>query len=109
MSKTLVLPCDVGEVSDGFHTFEELYEHRNALFIALLKCNVPISWRAKYHQDGSMFEGFFVAGMGLPTGQISYHLPLTLWDELSEIHTMEEGPKWDGHTPSEVVYRLLAW
>jgi hypothetical protein len=97
--------------SDGYHTFKELYDHRIALFIALMKSHPDISWRANNHEDGSMFEGWFVAGMHLPTGDISYHLPQSDWMKLDGvgIATSNKSPEWDGHTPADVVKRLMQW
>lgn len=97
--------------TDGFHTFQELYEHRHALFINLLHSNPSISWRANVHEDGTMYDGWFIAGMNLPTGMISYHLPVDMWEMLdgSLIATTNKAPKWDGHSPDDVVKRLNAW
>jgi hypothetical protein len=110
MNRELHLPCSVSQVSDGFHTFQELYDHRTALFIALMRAFPQKSWRSRFHEDGTMYPDFFVAGMQLDTDQISYHLELRWWDELDEICvTLDRAPKWDGHSPSDVVVRLLHW
>lgn len=108
---TLLIPCNTDEISDGYHTFGELYEHRCHLFVALMRSNPDISWRANNHVDGTMFDGFFIAGMHLPTGDISYHLPLSMWTLLdgSGIATSLRGPAWDGHTADDVVTRLRDW
>lgn len=109
---TITIETEVGKVSDGYHTFDELYEHRCILFVALMKTNPKISWRANNHDDGSMFEGeWFVAGMNLPTGDITYHLPQWTWKMLDNvgIKTSNLAPKWDGHTPRNVVKRLEKW
>jgi len=100
-----------GETSDGYHTFSELYDHRHALFIALMRTHSAISWRANNHDDGSNYKGYFVAGMHLPTGDISYHLPNDLWTQLDNtgIATSNLAPKWDGHTSNDVVSRLIKW
>jgi len=102
---------DIGKTSDGYHTFDELYDHRCHLFIALMRSNSKISWRAKKHPDGTMFPSWFIAGMNLPTGTITYHLPLWMWDMLDgcNIETMDCSPEWDGHTPADVVNRLAEW
>lgn len=100
------------EISDGFHTFDELYAHRYVLFIALMQAYPALSWRAKVHADGSMHGGgWFVAGMSLPTGQISYHLPKQAWPALDDkgIITYDRAPEWDGHTPDDVIGRLADW
>ena len=90
---------------------DETYEHVCILFVALMRSNPELSWRANNHDDGTMFEGWFIAGMHLPTGDISYHLPIELWTLLdgSGIATSNKGPKWDGHTAADVVKRLFAW
>lgn len=100
----------IASTSDGYHTFDELYAHRNVLFIALMKSHPDMSWRSKQNKDGSVWDGWFVAGMELPTGEISYHLPERLWSELDhpQIRTLDVG-LWDGHTSDDVVKRLQAW
>lgn len=73
-------------------------------------CSYPkISWRANNHEDGTMYDGWFVAGMHLPTGDISYHLPVRLWKYLDGygIKTTNKAPKFDGHTSSDVLNRLI--
>jgi hypothetical protein len=100
---------EAGKISDGYHTFDELYDHRCHLFIALMRSNPAISWRSKVHDDGSMYPEWFIAGMRLPTGQISYHLPQWMWPMLNGIESIEPAPKWDGHTAADVVKRLAEW
>lgn len=98
------------EVSDGYHTFDQLYTHRIVLFLALMKSHPQGSWKSKKHSDGSMYEGYFLAGMDLPTGQISYHIPLEqFWDTIPEIQEIETAPEWDGYTSDDVVLRLSKW
>lgn len=103
------------DVTDGYHTFKELYDHRHLLYIALCKtmtthdelCAVPV-WRSKSHSDGTMFEGMFILGIGEEPGkQITYHLPLSLWDQTSFAKNYETAPEWDGHTPEDVLNRLV--
>lgn len=108
---TLTIECEIGKISDGYHTFDELYEHRCYLFAALMRSNPTISWRANNHDDGTMFDGWFIAGMHLPTGDITYHLPIDMWESLDGvgIATSNKAPKWDGHNPSDVVERLKNW
>jgi hypothetical protein len=105
----LIVECaDDGQVSDGFHTFAELYEHRCLLYLAFLKLlQSPHSFRAKKHQDGYSFEGWFLVGTVLPgEGQISYHLPDSMWDLADFLETIKLAPEWDGHTSQCVVDRL---
>jgi hypothetical protein len=97
-----------GSTSDGYHTFDELYEHRMVLTAALMKAHPDISWRSKRHsEDGDpMFDGFFVVGMDLPTGQITYHYKLEHWHLFDFLPHRKYAPKWDGHSPADVVIRL---
>lgn len=98
------------DVSDGYHTMADLYEHRIALFRALCKVvenetDFPV-WKSTQHSDGSQFEGWFLLGMGTACGeQITYHLPMTLWDNApGEI--LYRAPLFDGHTSKDVLERL---
>lgn len=110
MNNKLTIPCEVGEISDGYHTFNELYEHRCVLFLALMKCNVERSWVSKKHHDESCFEGWFIAGMNLPTGPITYHLPMKYWDTILDkvcCEILNCAPPWDGHTSNQVIERIF--
>ena len=108
--KSLILPRPVGEVSDGDHTFEELYHHRSLLFIAFLSM-VNNAWYSERHSDGSGYDGWFVAGVELnPSEQITYHLPNEYLElaALSLKH-LDYAPQWDGHKSTDVLERLTKW
>lgn len=106
---------------DGYHTFTELYTHRHILFITLCKqilnryiikygddYNGGDIWRSRLHSDGTMFEGWFIMGIYQSQGhQITYHLPIHLWDNTSFAETLSKAPEWDGHKPDDVLIRLL--
>lgn len=108
------------EVSDGYHTMSELYEHRYALFYALVKVYddyiTPLGSsvtciKSKLHHDGTMFDDSFIVMMGIlkmdtTRIQISYHYPLSWWDKFN-IMEMDRAPKWDGHTSDDVLKRLM--
>ena len=108
---TITIPCKPGEVSDGYHTFDELYEHRCTLFLALMKAHAPLAWISTKHHDGSEWEGWFIAGMRLPTGDVTYHLPAGMWSLACETgaDVLTRGHEWDGHTSADVVKRIQAW
>ncbi len=106
---------------DGYHTFDELYEHRITLFIALCKSLVnyyddadfadnPNVWRSKKHSDGEICFGTgtqFVLGIGKKRGhQITYHIPIERWEETNFAETLYKAPEWDGHTSDDVLERL---
>lgn len=43
---------DEGDLSDGNHTFNDLYNQRCVLFAALVNLFPKISWKTKKHDDG---------------------------------------------------------
>ena len=98
------------DVSDGYHTFGELYAHRHALTLNLMKELSTKAWFSKFHDDGTMFEGNFIVGIDLPSGMITYHLPLSLYDYAKKTKATElaRGKKYDGHTPDDVIKRLMS-
>ena len=104
----VVLPIDAGEVSDGHHTFSDLYNHRMMLFAATVTFSPYYVWRSQKHSDGTMFPGMFVAGIDLPAGQISYHFPIEHWDlfSMEHMHTLNAAPHWDGYDSFDVLDRL---
>lgn len=105
------------DVSDGYHTFSELYDHRRALTAALLNTLHVTKYatvgKAKLHSDGSMFDGYFVVFIqsvvyDLPTTVISYHYSLKHWEEF-KIPEFDKAPEYDGHASSDVINRLLSF
>lgn len=105
---------DMGEVSDGYHTFDQLYDYRkvyNALFFNELaargECSVHKSRR---HHDGEpcFGGGWFIVMATLPTGQVSNHYELKDWD-LFRCEERETADEWDGHTPDDAYDRLYRY
>lgn len=101
---------DQGEVSDGYHTFNELYRYRmlyNALAVIGMADRCVKSWR---HSDGELCfgGGWFVVVMELPNGQVSNHYEAQYWD-MFRCAEVEEAPEWDGHTPEEAANRLQSF
>ena len=94
-----------GSTSDGYHTFDELYEHRHTLF--LLVCTKYAGWKSKLHDDGTMFDGWFIAGVDTREGAATYHLPMSWWNSY-RVRELQKAPPWDGHTPAETLNRLLS-
>lgn len=109
MATTLTRACDAGEVSDSYHTLDELYAHRCALFLALMRSNQHIAWRSRLHADGTGFPGWWIGGVELSTGPITYHLPDADWHLADEALTLDRAPEFDGHTADDVVRRLRDW
>ena len=111
-----------GEISDGYHTFNELYEFRKVYNAALFnewadyndkdEMNVPLynvhkSWK---HYDGELCfgGGWFIVVAVLPTGQISNHYEAKDWDLFKIPETEKALFEFDGHTPQDVIDRLKA-
>jgi len=100
-----------GETSDGYHTFNELYEYRLAYNAALfnewaLQGKYEVH-KSKKHSDGDpCFDGtYFIVVAQLPTGQISNHYKLKYWDEFN-LPERAKAAEYDGHTPKEALDRL---
>lgn len=102
-----LLAADVEKMSDGYHTFADLYEQRLILSSALAKNN-PHAWKSKRHDDGSVpfGGGWFIMGFDTDEGCYTYHYELKDWD-LFQCEELDKGKPWDGHT-SKDVRRLLS-
>lgn len=103
---------DTGSISDGYHTFDELYRHRTILMLALMQAYPLLAWYSATHDDGTMYEGMFIVGMNLPSGRITYHLECDPWWEVvskSRVYELIRAPAYDGHTSDDVIERLTQW
>ena len=102
---------DFDDVTDGYHTFKELYEYRMlynaAFFNELTKQNLYDVHKSKRHSDGEKCfgGGWFIVMAELPTGQISNHYELKYW-KLFNIPEKEKANKYDGHIPKIAAQRL---
>lgn len=117
---------DKSQLSDGYHTFEELYEFRKVYNAALFNTwaipkidpnghaqslfghimyDVHKSWR---HHDGELCfgGGWFIVVAILPTGQISNHYEAKDWDLFKIPETEKAKYEFDGHTANDVLERL---
>jgi hypothetical protein len=95
-----------GETSDGYHTFNELYEHRMMLFAVICKANKNRAWKSWKHDDGTMYENYFIVGIETNQGSYTYHYHKDHW-ALFDVEVVEFAPEWDGHTPKDIT-RLLS-
>lgn len=95
-----------GSISDGFHSFDELYDHRMTLFAAVHKAHQDKAWKAPLHADGTMWKGWFIVGINTPEGQFTYHYKSEHWD-LFDVLVLAKAPEWDGHTPDDIT-RLMS-
>lgn len=109
-----VLDDETEDISDGYHTFKELYDFRKMFNAALFnewsaqgKYNVHKSTK---HNDGEFcFDcggEWFVVVADLPTGQISNHYKIEDWDLFKCTATDKALLPFDGHTSQDVLERI---
>ena len=106
---------DAGLVTDGYHTFDELYRIRKVYNALLFNerskqglYGVHKSWK---HEDGEWCFGkkheWFIVCAKLPSGIITNHYKAEDWD-LFQIPEYEKSVfPYDGHTPQDTVDRML--
>ena len=98
-----------GNISDGSHTFDELYYHRMVLVSIICNTYRKYAWKSWNHHDGSMFEDYFIVGVSIDgIGDYTYHFHKYYWDNFM-VKEMELAPIWDGHRPNDIgrLYNLL--
>lgn len=105
--RLVVLPeTGIGDLSDGYHTFNELYHHRAILFSVICNEHPDISWKSKLHHDGTMFDGMFIVGINTPEGQATYHYDINPYWDMFRVRELEKAPEWDGHTSEQAIERI---
>jgi hypothetical protein len=103
---------DTNRISDGYHTFEELYEFRKVynavLFNEWSSQGMYDVHKSTRHEDGTecFGGGWFIVVAILPSGQISNHYELTDWNLFKCPETEKALFPFDGHTPHNVIERL---
>lgn len=99
---------EIDDVSDGFHTFRQLYYQRMMLFAAIVKQNKDKAWKSLRHEDGELCfgGGWFIVGIDTPEGSYTYHYEDNYFS-LFDCEELEYGKHWDGHTEKDVT-RLLS-
>ena len=98
----------VGDISDGYHTFNELYHHRAVLFSVICNSNKDLAWKSKKHSTGDMYDGMFIVGIKTPKGQATYHYDIEPYWDIFKIKELYRAPKWDGHTPDDAIRRIAS-
>lgn len=96
----------IGDLSDGYHTFNELYHHRAVLFSVICNLFKDKAWKSKKHDTGDMYDGMFIVGIETPQGQATYHYDIAPYWEMFNVKELPNAPKWDGHTPEEAIRRI---
>jgi hypothetical protein len=100
---------DIGDVSDGFHTFNSLYEQRMILFAALVKAYKDKAWKSYRHEDGEYCfgGGWFIVGIDTPEGSYTYHYENKYWG-MFDCEDLPRAKHWDGHTEADAETRLMS-
>ncbi|WP_428668078.1 hypothetical protein [Runella sp.] len=106
-------PSDAkGNYSDGYHTFNELYEFRKiynaALFNEWASMGIYEVHKSKKHFDGDecFGGGWFIVVAVLPSGQISNHYEEKDWDLFKCPEVEKAKFPFDGHTSQDVLLRI---
>ncbi len=103
-----------GDTSDGYHTFNELYDFRKAYNAALFnewaQNNKYSVHKSKRHFDGEncFGGGWFIVVAQLPDGQISNHYEMKDWDKFLLPETDKALFEYDNHTGADVLQRLFS-
>ena len=99
---------EIDDVSDGFHTFRQLYYQRMMLFATIVKQNKEKAWKSLRHEDGELCfgGGWFIVGIDTPEGSYAYHYEDNFYS-LFDCIELERSKHWDGHTEKDVT-RLLS-
>ena len=98
----------IDDLSDGFHTFRQLYYQRMMLFATIVKQNRDKAWKSLRHEDGELCfgGGWFIVGIDTPEGSYTYHYENNFYS-LFDCEELERGKHWDGHTEKDVTRLLL--
>ena len=99
---------NLGNFSDGYHTFNELYHHRACLFSVICKTFKGRAWKSKLHHTGDMYDGMFIVGIDTPKGQATYHYDIDPYWDMFDVIELEKAPEWDGHTPDDAIERIMS-
>lgn len=110
------LQVETGGISDGYHTFDELYDFRMIYHAALIRewayASMFHCHKSLKHHDGkycfdSNGEWFIVVSV-LPEGQISNHYPIKYWSLFKCKEEERALFEFDGHTQYDAFDRLKA-
>ena len=96
----------IGNLSDGYHTFNELYHHRAVLFSVICNAFKLCAWKSKQHSDGTMYDGMFIVGIDTPEGSATYHYDIEPYWDMFDVKELDKAPEWDGHTPEDAINRI---
>jgi len=91
---------NIKNISDGHHTFDDLYREKVVLLALTCNSNSELAWKSKKHFDEKndpMFNGDFIVGLITPKGIANFHIKLPYWN-MFDIEELVHAPKYDGHS-----------
>jgi len=112
MDKITIPVQNTDDISDGYHTFGELYKMRmlyNAcLFNEWAKQGLNNVHKSVRHNDGDLCfgGGWFIVVATLETGNISNHYSMEYWHLFNVTSYDVCQCPFDGHTQFDVMERL---
>lgn len=97
-------------ISDGYHTFKDLYHQRLILTAALCKLAPGAFYKTTKDENGNYWYGheepeWFLISISTTKGEYTYHYEMKDWD-LFDCAVLDKANHWDGHTFADVE-RLL--
>ncbi|GHV21870.1 hypothetical protein FACS189428_2990 [Clostridia bacterium] len=99
---------ETGKISDGYHTFDQLYDHRCLNFIAFVKnAGLPV-FRTTVNFEGQPQGDWFILYTDATDKmkQISYHLPMKYWVLCEFAETTPKVHVFDKHNGEDVLARI---
>ncbi len=94
----------IGDLSDGYHTFNQLYFQRCILFAQIVNDHPNRAWKTRCHEDGQpcFGGGWFLVTIDTPSGAYGYHFEDKHWD-LFDCEELPKAKHWDGYTEKDVM------
>lgn len=103
------MPSDMRwSLSDGYHTFNELYEHRIWLYRVLVNTWLFPCHKSKLHNDWTSRDWWFICMMYIDGKQISYHIPMWHYNWFL-CEEREYADRRDGHKSKDVEKILFEY
>ena len=101
-------PDNTDNISDGYHTFDELYYQRMMLtktvaLAAITNFDKDTVYRSKLHSDGTMYKDFFIVVFNTPEGNFSYHYHMMYWGVFDFLKELPNAEEFDCHTWKDVT------
>ena len=101
-------PDKTDYISDGYHTFDELYYQRMMLtktvaLAAITNFDKDTVYRSKLHSDGTMYKDFFIVVFNTPEGNFSYHYHMMYWGVFDFLKELPNAEEFDRHTWKDVT------